>query len=91
MSKRPDPELIDDDNPEWTDEMIKQSIRFGDLPESLQATLRRGRGPNKAPTKERISIRLSQETVQYFRATGDGWQTRVDQALREWMAEHVVA
>ena len=86
MRKRPDPELIDADNPEWTDEMVKQSVRLSDLPQDLQTKLRRGRGPNKAPTKERISIRLSSDTVQYFRATGDGWQTRIDDALREWMA-----
>jgi len=86
MSKRPNPELIDDENPEWTAAMIRDSIRFGDLPQTLQAKLRRGRGPNKAPTKERISIRLSSETVRYFRATGDGWQTRMDDALRDWVA-----
>jgi len=86
MNKRPDPELIDDDNPEWTQEMIRDSVRLADLPESLQAKLRRGRGPNKAPTKERINIRLSSDTVQYFRSTGDGWQTRMDEALREWLA-----
>ncbi|MCL2831083.1 MAG: BrnA antitoxin family protein [Betaproteobacteria bacterium] len=85
MSKKPDPELIDDDNPEWTEEDFKKAIRFSDLPESLQAKLRRGRGPNRAPTKEQISIRLSSETVQYFRATGEGWQTRIDEALREWV------
>ncbi|MCL2658353.1 MAG: BrnA antitoxin family protein [Betaproteobacteria bacterium] len=86
MNTRPDPELIDDDNPEWTDEMIRESVRVKDLPESLQAKLRRGRGPNKAPTKERINIRLSSETVAYFRATGEGWQTRIDEALKQWRA-----
>jgi len=64
---------------------FRKSIRLTDLPESLQAKLRRGRGPNKAPTKERINIRLSSDTVQYFRSTGDGWQTRMDEALREWV------
>jgi len=88
MSKQPDPELIDNDNPEWTEEMIRESIRFSGLPESLQAKLRRGRGANKAPTKERINIRLSSETVRHFRATGPGWQTRIDNALRDWLKEH---
>ena len=41
------------------------------------------RGPQKAPTKERVSIRLSKEVVDYYRATGEGWQTRMDQALLE--------
>nr|VFJ44239.1 MAG: BrnA antitoxin of type II toxin-antitoxin system [Candidatus Kentron sp. FM] len=33
-----------------------------------------------------VSIRLSNEVVSYFRATGKGWQTRVDEVLEEWMA-----
>lgn len=46
------------------------------------------RGPQRAPTKARITIRLSQEVVQPFRATGDGWQTRVDAALKDWLKSH---
>lgn len=46
------------------------------------------RGPQKAPTKERITIRLSPDVVQAFRATGDGWQTRVDCALKDWLKSH---
>ena len=59
---------------------------FSALPKSLQAKLR-GR-PKAAVTKERITIRLSPDVVQSFRATGDGWQTRVDAALREWLKTH---
>lgn len=46
------------------------------------------RGPQKAPTKERITIRLSPEVVERFRATGNGWQTRVDAALKDWLKSH---
>ena len=46
------------------------------------------RGPQKAPTKERITIRLSPDVVEAFRATGDGWQTRVDSALKDWLRSH---
>jgi len=46
------------------------------------------RGPHKAPTKERITIRLSREGVEQFRESGNGWQTRVDAALREWLKKH---
>ena len=59
---------------------------FQALPASLQAKLR-GR-PKAAVTKERITIRLSPEVVQSFRATGDGWQTRVDAALKDWLKTH---
>jgi uncharacterized protein (DUF4415 family) len=43
--------------------------------------VRRGRGPQKAPTKQRITIRLSPEVVEHFRASGKGWQNRLDEAL----------
>lgn len=52
-----------------------------------KAFVRRGRPP--APvTKERITIRLSREVVEQFRASGDGWQTRVDAALKDWLKNH---
>src|SRR5947209_3125168 len=40
------------------------------------------RGPQKSPTKEMISIRLSPEVLAYFRSTGDGWQGRIDDTLK---------
>lgn len=46
------------------------------------------RGPQKAPTKERITIRLSRDVVESFRATGEGWQTRMDAALKDWLKSH---
>jgi uncharacterized protein (DUF4415 family) len=46
--------------------------------------VRRGkRGPQKTPTKKLVSLRLSPEVVEYFKATGPGWQTRIDSALLE--------
>ena len=57
------------------------------LPKTLLTKLK-GRGPQKTPTKERITIRLSPEVVQRFRDTGDGWQTRVDAALKDWLRSH---
>ena len=59
---------------------------FSELPASLQAKLR---GRPKAPvTKQRITIRLSPDVVESFRASGRGWQTRMDAALREWIQTH---
>ena len=54
------------------------------LPDTLLAKLK-VRGPQKAPVKERITIPLSPEVVQQFRKTGDGWQARVDAALKDWL------
>ena len=55
--------------------------------EKLKPVLRRGR-PLAAATKERITIRLSEDVVQQFRSTGAGWQTRIDSALRDWLSTH---
>jgi uncharacterized protein (DUF4415 family) len=55
------------------------------LPElyaALQEEIRK-RGP--ARTKEAISIRLDIDLVQKLRASGPGWQSRVNEALREWL------
>lgn len=44
--------------------------------------VRRGkRGPQKAPTKKLVSLRLSPEVVDHFKASGPGWQTRIDETL----------
>lgn len=50
-----------------------------------QALLRRRgqRGPQKTPTKTLVSLRLSREVLEHFRAGGEGWQTRIDEALRD--------
>jgi uncharacterized protein (DUF4415 family) len=57
------------------------------LPASLREKVGM-RGAQKAPTKERITIRLSPEVVRLFRATGTGWQTRVDIALQDWLKKN---
>jgi uncharacterized protein (DUF4415 family) len=44
--------------------------------------IRRGRGPNKAPTKKLVSLRLSGEVIEKYKAGGQGWQSRIDQNLR---------
>jgi uncharacterized protein (DUF4415 family) len=49
----------------------------------------RGR-PKSEMTKERITIRLSRDVLSQFRSTGDGWQTRMDAALRQYISEHPI-
>jgi uncharacterized protein (DUF4415 family) len=59
------------------------------LPTSLQKTLgMKQRGPQKTPTKQMTTIRLSPEVMSAFKATGSGWQTRIDIALQQFIAEH---
>ena len=59
--------------------------RGGGVAATLEG-LRQFRGPNKKPAKEQVAIRLDQELVSALRASGPGWQTRVNAALKDWMA-----
>jgi uncharacterized protein (DUF4415 family) len=94
MSKKPNPELIDDENPEWTAaDFAKARPASEVLPQIFGAKLAqemlkpRGR-PRAEHPKERINIRLSHEVLEYFKSSGDGWQTRIDLALRQFITEH---
>ncbi|MCM1512911.1 MAG: BrnA antitoxin family protein [Oxalobacter formigenes] len=91
MKKKPDPEMIDDENPEWTREEVRTAMRFSDLPLDLQKVLKSGRGPQKAPKKQHINIRLSEEVIEHFKKTGKGWQTRIDEALVELVRQREAA
>ncbi|MBK1721087.1 hypothetical protein CKO23_02325 [Thiocystis violacea] len=81
-----DAEIQEDaDNPrtteaDWNDAVMRQR--------GVEVARVRTRGPNKRPTKEQVAIRLSPDVLAAFRAGGPGWQTRIDQALREWLATH---
>jgi len=44
--------------------------------------------PKAETTKVPIAIRLSPDVIEYFKATGAGWQSRIDAALREWISGH---
>lgn len=89
MNKRLDPELMDPDNPEWTEKTAHRAVRFKALPQSLQGKLARApRGLQKTPTKVATTIRLSPEVMEAFKATGAGWQTRIDAALKDWLKNH---
>jgi uncharacterized protein (DUF4415 family) len=78
----------DKDNPEWTKKDFATAMKFKDLPADVRRILSKPkRGPQKAPTKMLVSMRLSRDVLQALRATGDGWQVRADEALREKFAK----
>lgn len=72
-----------DDNPEWTREDFGKARPARELPDHIRAAFPRTRGPQKAPTKIPVSIRLSPEVLQHFKSGGPGWQGRIDEALQE--------
>ena len=70
------------DNPKLTDEQMSKAKPFAEALPELAAAIRRGRGPNKAPTKKLVSLRLSGQVLEKYKADGPGWQSRIDQDLR---------
>ena len=47
----------------------------------------KGRGPQKSPTKEKITLRLSKDVAEYLRSTGPGWQSRLDAEIKKLVEE----
>jgi uncharacterized protein (DUF4415 family) len=67
-----------------------EAVSFAALPETerkMLLSLRR-RGPQRAPRRVPISIRLSPDVAEGLRATGAGWQRRADEVLRSWLVEN---
>lgn len=54
--------------------------------EALEA--KRAEDQKRTPTKQPIAIRLSPEVVEYFKSTGKGWQTRIDDVLLNYVKTH---
>jgi uncharacterized protein (DUF4415 family) len=73
----------DPDNPEWTSADFARARPASELPEELRAFFPKTRGVQKAATKIPVSLRLSPEVVEHFRATGPGWQSRIDEILKK--------
>ncbi|NTU41555.1 MAG: BrnA antitoxin family protein [Nitrospirales bacterium] len=48
----------------------------------------RVRGPQKAPKKVSTTVRLSQDIVDFFKKSGRGWQTKINEALKEYVKSH---
>lgn len=62
-------------------EVLEPELYAGLL--DMNAKARRGR--QKAPTKQVTTIRLSPDVMAAFKATGQGWQGRIDNALKDWL------
>ena len=93
MKKQPNPELSDDENPEWTAEAMARAKPASEvLPEIFGAqvakTMLKPRGKQVAPTKQAVTGRYSPDVLAAFKATGAGWQVRMNDALRDWLRTH---
>ncbi len=82
--------LIDDDG-EVRELAAADLSLFKPAAEVLPSSLRRKlgvRGPQKKPTKVPTTIRVDADVLAALKASGKGWQTRVNEALRAWLKSH---
>lgn len=69
-------------------ELPKSFFTEGQLYRDGKPVERRIRGKQKKPVKKQLTIRLDAEVAEAFRVTGVGWQTRINNALKDWLREH---
>ena len=74
-----------DDAPEWTDDQWDRAeIAVGGVViRPANGTLAKPGRPKSAARKKSVHLRLSPDVLDYFRKTGPGWQTRIDETLRK--------
>ena len=90
MANKPDPFMIDDENPEWTAEASAEARPFAEVfPAQFAAWKKRGRPPVEAP-KVHIGFRLAADVVEGIRATGRGYNARVEKVLRDAIARGAI-
>ncbi|MCX5478513.1 BrnA antitoxin family protein [Kaistia geumhonensis] len=72
------------DNPEWTEADFAKARPFAEAFPKLVESIERTRGrPRAAVPKKQITLRLDQDVIDAFKASGPGWQSRINAALRK--------
>jgi uncharacterized protein (DUF4415 family) len=70
----------------WENAIVSHS--YAELKEKLAARREQEKGPGKSPRKMSTTIRFDADVLTALRATGKGWQTRVNEVMREWVKTH---
>ena len=91
----PQPWIDPDDAPELTEDFFgqgewkigEQTVSPQEGATALRKALFRGR-PKAKNTKLALTVRYDIEVIDAFKATGKGWQTRMNAALRDWLKDH---
>ncbi|MBK5968251.1 MULTISPECIES: BrnA antitoxin family protein [Thiorhodovibrio] len=88
----PEEVAFDPDSPptqpeDWQDAVFVPGGGYHAVKSAL-AERRRTRDAQKAPTKVFATVRFDADVLEGLRATGDGWQTRVNDAMRDWLRSH---
>ena len=76
LPKKTSAKVNDPDNPAWTEDMLGAPV------------IKRGRGPQAAPTKVLTSVRLDADILAFFKMQGAGYQSRINAVLRTAVEQH---
>jgi len=77
--------VFDPENPPTTAAEWEGAIVSHSLPELREKLAVRRRGAGRAPLKVPTTIRFDADILAALKATGKGWQTRVNDVMREWV------
>jgi len=77
------------DNTLFTDEQLSAMKPITEFPQ-LTASLKRGRPPKNNPKKS-TTVRLDAEVLDFFKAHGKGWQTKINDILQKYVNSHHAA
>jgi uncharacterized protein (DUF4415 family) len=80
---RSKPVVFDHDNPEWTEADFARARPISDFPELAAAFPKSKGGRPRGSDKQQVSLRLDKDIVAGFKAGGPGWQSRMNEALRD--------
>lgn len=71
------------DNPEWTAKDFAEAVPFAEAFPDLAKSIQRSRGrPKLDAPKQQVSLRLDPDVIEKFKATGKGWQARINDVLK---------
>lgn len=79
MKQEVNPELIDDENPEWTTKMFSEAKSATELFPHLIS---------QSVEKVKTTVEYDADIIYAFRSIGNDWQNRMNNALREWLQTH---
>jgi uncharacterized protein (DUF4415 family) len=77
---------------QWSSGVVVNGGGYKSVGKAIAAKRRQGeRGPQIGPTKQLVSVRYSPEVLEFFRASGAGWQSRMDEVLKVWVSKQTKA
>jgi uncharacterized protein (DUF4415 family) len=88
MEAAQDTPVADTENPPTKPEDWNGAVASRSLPELREKLSGCHRGPGNKPRKVPTTIRFDPDVLAALKATGKGWQTRVNDAMREWVKAH---